>query len=243
MIVGLIPARLKSTRLREKPLIKIDGIEMIIHVLKRAQLSKKLDKVIVCTDSQKILNVVKKNEGEAILTSNKHINGTERINEVAKKINGKIFVDLQCDEVFLNPKNLDKLINFHLKNYFYDIVVPHSEFNSCNNKNIVKISSNNHGKILYMSRADIPYNYNNNRKILKKHLDFISFKKKALHDYCKYKITHNESVESVELLRAIENNLELGTIKINSDVFSINTKKDLILAKKIMKKCKIRKKY
>ena len=139
--------------------------------------------------------------------------------------------------------SVDKLINFHLKNYFYDIVVPHSEFNSCNNKNIVKISSNNHGKILYMSRADIPYNYNNNRKILKKHLDFISFKKKALHDYCKYKITHNESVESVELLRAIENNLELGTIKINSDVFSINTKKDLILAKKIMKKCKIRKKY
>ena len=63
MIVGLIPARLKSTRLREKPLIKIDGIEMIIHVLKRAQLSKKLDKVIVCTDSQKILNVVKKNQG------------------------------------------------------------------------------------------------------------------------------------------------------------------------------------
>ena len=86
MIIGLIPSRLNSTRLNQKPLIEIDGLPIIIHTLKRAQLSKKLDEVIVCTDDKKILNVVEKHGGKAILTSKKHKNGTERIYEVAKKL-------------------------------------------------------------------------------------------------------------------------------------------------------------
>ena len=85
MIYGLIPSRLNSKRLKGKPLLEIDGLPMIVHTLKRAQLSKKLDEVIVCTDDKKILNVVKKYGGKAALTSQKHKNGTERIYEVAKK--------------------------------------------------------------------------------------------------------------------------------------------------------------
>ena len=86
MILGLIPSRLNSKRLKEKPLKEIEGLPLIVHTLKRAQLSKMLDKIIVCTDSKKIIDVIKKNGGEAIMTSNKHINGTERIAEVAKNI-------------------------------------------------------------------------------------------------------------------------------------------------------------
>lgn len=74
MILGLIPSRLNSTRLKSKPLLIIDGLPIIVHTLKRAQLSKKLDKIIVYTDSKKILKVVEQNGGEAILTSTKHQN-------------------------------------------------------------------------------------------------------------------------------------------------------------------------
>ena len=243
MILGLIPARLNSQRLPGKPLIKIDGLPLVIHVLKRSLLCKKLDRVIVCADDKSIIQVVKKFGGEAILTSKKHKNGTERICEVAKKFKSQMIIDIQCDEVFLNPKHLDELINFHKKNKKFDIVIPHSQTFTFENKNIVKVLDNDEGKIIYLSRADIPFYFREKRSFLKKHLDFISFKKQSLINYCKLNKSKNEKIESVELLRGIDNNLNLGTVKINTDVFSINTRSDLNKAKKIMKKCKIRKKY
>ena len=243
MILGLIPSRLNSQRLPGKPLIKIDGLPLIIHVLKRSLLCKKLDKVIVCADDRSVIEVVKKFGGEAILTSKKHKNGTERICEVAKKYDAKLIIDIQCDEVFLNPEHVDRLIDFHKKNNQFDIIIPHSEILTYNNKNIVKIIDNDKGKIIYLSRADIPFYFRQKKNFLKKHLDFISFKKKILLNYCKLIKSKNEKIEGVELLRAIDNNFNLGTIKINTDVFSINTKLDLKKAKSIMKRCKIRKKY
>lgn len=243
MILGLIPARLNSQRLPGKPLIKIDGLPLVIHVLKRSLLSKKLDKVIVCADDKSIIKIVKKFGGEAILTSNKHKNGTERICEVAKNYNAEIVIDIQCDEVFLNPKHLDKLIDFHKKNNKFDIVIPYTQIPTNSNKHIVKIIDNDDGKILYLSRADVPFYFRQKKSFLKKHLDFISFKKNSLLDYCKLKKTKNEIIEGVELLRAIDNGFEVGTVKINTDVFSINTKLDLKKAKLIMKKCIIRTKY
>ena len=92
MILGLIPARLNSQRLPGKPLIKIDGLPLVIHVLKRSLLCKKLDRVIVCADDKSIIQVVKKFGGEAILTSKRHKNGTERICEVAKKFKSQTLV-------------------------------------------------------------------------------------------------------------------------------------------------------
>jgi 3-deoxy-manno-octulosonate cytidylyltransferase (CMP-KDO synthetase) len=243
MILGLIPARLNSQRLPGKPLIKIDGLPMIIHVLKRTLLSKKINEVLVCADDKLIVDVVEKFGGKAILTSTKHKNGTERICEVAKKFDARLIIDIQCDEVFLNPEHLDKLIDYHKKNDQFDIIIPHSEIFTYNNRNIVKMINNDSGKIIYLSRADIPFYFRQKKSFLKKHLDFISFKKNILLKYCKFKKSKNEKIEGVELLRAIDNNFNLGTIKINTDVFSINTKSDLKKAKLIMKKCKIRKKY
>ena len=79
MILGLIPSRLNSKRLKEKPLLLIDQLPIIVHAYKRAKLAKKLDEVIVCTDNQKIVETIKKHGGVALLTSKKHKNGTERI--------------------------------------------------------------------------------------------------------------------------------------------------------------------
>ena len=124
MILGLIPSRLNSSRLKEKPLLEIDGLPIIIHTLKRALLSKKLDKVIVCTDHKKIFDEVKKHGGEAMITSSKHKNGTERIAEVSKKFKSKLVVDIQGDEPLIDPSDIDKVIDFHLKNTNFDIVVP-----------------------------------------------------------------------------------------------------------------------
>ena len=124
MTIALIPARLKSSRLPNKPLIKIAGLPMVVRVLRNTLKSKKFEKVVVCADDNRIIKVLKKYNHSGVLTSKKHKNGTERIAEVAKKNKSKLIVDVQCDSIFVNHKNLEKLVNFHKKNMHFDIVIP-----------------------------------------------------------------------------------------------------------------------
>ena len=244
MILGLIPSRLNSTRLRNKPLLNIDGLPIIVHTLKRALLSKKLDKVIVCTDSKKIVDVVKKYGGKALLTSKKHQNGTERIAEVAKKFNAKLVVDIQGDEPLVDPKDIDKVIDFHVKNQNFDIVVP-SMISKTNpkSKHLVKVIFNKSGKILYFSRALIPFNFRNNKAIYYKDLSIVSFLPKALKKFANSKMTYLEKIEGIELLRALEINLNLGTFISKGTSFSVDVNDDLLKAIDIMPNNPIRKKY
>ena len=83
--------------------------------MKRAMLSKKLNDLYVCTDSEIIADLVLKHGGKPIITSSKHKNGTERIAEAAKKIRFDYAVDIQGDEPLVEPRDIDKVINFHLK--------------------------------------------------------------------------------------------------------------------------------
>jgi len=249
MIIGLIPARLKSKRLPNKPIRILNGLPIIEHVIRRAQMSKKLDKIVVCADDTKIIKVAKSLKVDTILTSKKIKNGTERICHYLKKntklINKiKLVVDIQCDEVFLNPKYLDKVVNFHLNNLKkFNFEIPHSLSKKKKNINYVKIISNEDGKVLYLSRSDTPHNFRTNFESFKRHQDFITFKPKFLTKFEKLKNRKLEKYEGVELLRAIENNYNVGTIFIPEDTFSINTYDDFKKAESILKKSKIRKLY
>lgn len=244
MIIGLIPARLASKRLPNKPLKKLDGESIIGHVLKRALKSKKLDKIVVCADDKRIAAEVSRYGQETLMTSKNIKNGTERIATYLKKNhlvnnNLKLVVDIQCDEVFLNPKYLDKIINFHLKNLNkFDVVIPHSITNEKNNKNYVKIISDSKNNVLYMSRADSPLNFRSKFRGFKRHLDFITFRPKFLNKFKKLKKRYLENYEGIELLRVLENGYKIGTLKMNEDSFSLNTIQDFIKAKKLIKKNK-----
>jgi 3-deoxy-manno-octulosonate cytidylyltransferase (CMP-KDO synthetase) len=245
MIVGLIPSRLNSKRLFQKPLIKIDGLPIIVHTMRRAMLSKFLDDIYVCTDSLKIAKIVKQYGGKYILTSTKHKNGTERIGEALKKIKRKIklIVDIQGDEPTINPNDIDRIIKYHLNNLKYDLVIPHIYVDYVENKNQVKIISNNKGKILYLTRAIAPFNFSLKKMKLKKHLSVISFKKSSLEKYNNFKESYLEKIEGVELLRALENGQNLGTFKLNGNAFAVDVKKDIKRVRNFFKRDKIRKFY
>jgi len=248
MIIGLIPARLNSQRLPNKPLVSLEGIPIIAHVLKRAKMSKKIDKICVCADDIRIKELVESYGGECYLTNKNLKNGTERIASYLEKKNKfaniKLVVDIQCDEVFLNPKDVDKLINFHLKNYDkFDAVIPHSLTNETGNVNYCKIISDKLNRVLYLTRSDAPINFRTKKKPFKRHLDFISFKPNFLKKFKKLKNRDLEKYEGIELLRAIENNYKVGTFKVDQDIFSINTKIDLETAKILMKSDKIKDNY
>ncbi len=242
-IIGLIPARLKSTRLKEKALLDIKGMPMIVHTMKRAMLSKKLDDVIVCTDNKEIKKEILRFGGKCMMTSKTHKNGTERIAEVAKKINADLYVDIQGDEPLINPNHIDKLISFHQKNKKFDIVVPYLNIKpSKSDKNIVKVVSSKN-RVVYFSRSNCPYFFKFGAKYLKKHLSIISFKRKSLIDFAKFKRGYLEKIESIELMRAIENNQLIGTFKLVGDSFSVDVKKNILAARKLMTKDEFYKKY
>ena len=243
-IIGLIPCRLESTRLPKKALLNIDGLPLIIHTLKRVQMCKELSDIIVCTDSDIIKNLVKKHNGKSLLTKKNHKTGTDRIAEISKQISYDIAIDIQGDFPFVDPKNISKLIRFHLKNKF-DIVVPFSPINRKDaiSKDVVKLVHNKKNEVVFFSRSVIPNPFKNSKKNYCKHMSIISFKKKILDNFSKLKIGDYEKSESIELLRGIENNLSIGTFEIKKDIFSVDIKKDYLKSKRLMPFDPLRKKY
>ena len=244
MILGLIPSRLNSTRLKEKPLLNIDGLPIIIHSYKRAKLSNILDDVIVCTDHYKIYDLVKKFGGKACMTSKKHKNGTERIYEVAKKKKVQLIIDIQGDEPLVSPDSIDRVIKFHKKNKNFDIVVPCIEVkNNISSKNLVKVIFSKKGKVVYFSRSVAPFDYHDKKIKYYKVLSVVSFKPQALRKYNKFRMSRIEKIEGIELLRAIENNIKIGTFVIKTDSFSVDVNEDLQKAIELMPKDRFRKFY
>ena len=244
MILGLIPSRLNSSRLKEKPLLKIDGLPIIVHTLKRALLSKKINKVIVCTDDKKIYDVVRDFGGEAIITSKKHKNGTERIAEVSKKFKrAKLIIDVQGDEPLVDPNDIDDVIKFHKKNNNFDIVLPIKTTQNAEDKSLIKVVCSKQNKILSFSRAQIPFNFKQKNIKYFKDLSVISFKPQALKKFSKLEPGKLEVIEGIELLRALENDLSIGTFEAKSSSFGVNVKQDLLRAINEMPRNKIRKLY
>ncbi len=244
-VLILIPARLNSRRLPAKALLPINNLPLIIHVYKRAKLAKKADEVIICCDEKKIYNVAKKYGAKAILTSQHHKNGTERICEAYKKIkkNYKLVVDVQGDEPLLSPAHIDRVISFHLKNLKSDIVLPNLKLKAGNNTNIVKVVANKKNDVLYLSRANIPYQFKEQNKYIKKHLSIISFKPEALIKFSKSVRSELEKIEDVELLRALDIGLKIKTINMTGDSFSVDVFEDYQKAKYKIKKDKYFKLY
>ena len=224
--IGLIPVRLNSSRLFQKALLNIDNLPMFIHTYKRALISKKLSAVYVCSDSEKIIKIAKRFNCKTIKTG-KNLTGTDRISEAAQKIKTKydLYVDIQGDEPLIDPRHIDSLKS---KN----IDTPH----------IVKIAKSNN-QIIYFSRSLIPYPFKKINKYYLKHLSVISFKPESLKKFKKLPQGTLEKIEGIELMRALENNMKIGTFNLNGSSFSVDTKNDFLKAIKFMNFDKIRKKY
>ena len=225
--VGLIPCRLESTRLPNKPIELIQGIPMFAHVYFRSKISK-LDEIYICTDSEEIVDISNKFEIKSVLTSKDHLNGTTRCAEAARKLkldDGDIVIDIQGDEPLLDPKDINKMINFFdIKKH--EIVLGYLKTTDENNKNIVKLVTSDEGKVLYFSRYDIPMNFKIDRT-LKKQVGLVGFKNNSLQAFCDIKPNVFEETEGIELLRVIDTNMKLHGVELEFENRSVDTPEDL----------------
>jgi 3-deoxy-manno-octulosonate cytidylyltransferase (CMP-KDO synthetase) len=239
-IAIIIPSRLSAKRLPNKPLKCINNKEMILHVYEIAK-SSKVGEVIVATPDQKILDLVESHNGQAILTSDKHQTGTDRVFEVFKNaLNSKpeIIINLQGDMPNLNPKAIKDLADYMKKN-LCDIATLASDIENEKEErdpNVVKVLSTHKIKNQTFSRAldffrtsDKPLN-----KMIYHHVGIYAFTNKALIRYVSLERSKLETERKLEQMRALENHMKIDVGYINSCPLSVDTEADLKAIKKIM---------
>ena len=240
--VGLIPVRLKSTRLPSKALKNICGMPAIVHVFKRCEFSKYLNDLYVVTDSKKIKKIVENYNGKVILTK-KHKNGSERIFEASKMLKFQNVINIQGDEILIDPTNIDKLILQMKKNKKDEYFIGVTKFNLQNQKSVFKAVLDNNKNLIYCSREDIPSSKiitdNNRFKVV----FTVGYRKQSLKNFVKWRQTYNEKREPNEFLRILDNEKKIKTVYFKNAHISLDTITDLKKIRKIMVSDKLFKKY
>ena len=233
----VIPARYASTRLPGKPLKDIAGKPMICRVYERALKAQSMSEVLVATDDERILAVVKEHGGKAMLTAKNHPTGTDRLAEVAAAYpDVDVIVNVQGDEPLIEPKLIDELAAVFTEDenlQMATVMTPMVSEEEKNNPNNVKVITDRNGYALYFSRSLIPYPRNDEGVPVYKHIGIYAYRRDFLLKYAKMAPTPLESTESLEQLRALENGYKIKVVKTDYRFVGVDTAEDLALVNKI----------
>ena len=236
-VLGVIPARYESTRFPGKPLVNIRGKSMIARVYERCRQAKTLDQVVVATDDQRIFDHVRSFGGEVMMTSKSHRSGTDRCAEVAAEHSEvEIVVNIQGDEPFIDPNQIDQLVQLFDGVSTVDIATLAKKIDSeeaLMDPNIVKVVFNKQAQALYFSRSTIPFVRNLASSQWLRHHDFYkhigiyAFKNEVLQACAELPQGRLEIMESLEQLRWLEAgyNISVGLTKL--ETMGIDTPEDL----------------
>ncbi|ATB69819.1 3-deoxy-manno-octulosonate cytidylyltransferase [Sulfurospirillum diekertiae] len=224
----IIPARLASTRFPGKILANIHGLPMVIATAKRVQ---NLDDVAIAADTKEVVQLASDYGFKAILTSQDHQSGTDRINEAASKLNlseNEIIVNVQADEPFIEEavvksvieraKNTDAMITSACKKI---------DLNHVKDPNLVKVILDTNKNAIYFSRSVIPYDREGGFEGYFGHIGLYAFRKKALQTFCTLPYAPLEHIEKLEQLRAIYHGYTIAMVEVESQSFGIDTQEDL----------------
>jgi len=234
----IIPARLASSRFPKKVLADIGGLPMVIRTAKQVE---HLDDIAIATDSQEVIDLCEKYGYKAMMTSETHKSGTDRINEAAQLLkleDDDIIVNIQADEPFIEPEVVGAVIERlkQLKAHKEEFIMA-SCYNAVNNEvaqdpNLVKVLMDVNHNAIYFSRNPIPFNRSGSATYFG-HIGIYGFTKKSLQNFCQLDDAPIEDIEKLEQLRAIYHGKKISMVKVASTGFGIDTKEDLERAKQI----------
>tara|TARA_E500000178_G_scaffold299091_1_gene306622 strand:+ start:311 stop:1048 length:738 start_codon:yes stop_codon:yes gene_type:complete len=235
-----IPARMESSRLYGKPLLKIGKNSLIERVYLNCSMSKYCKQVFIVTDSKDIKNhCIEK--GMNFIITGKHNCASNRVAEASLQVKDHWIVEVQGDEPFLNNKIIDKWISKSLREikrkYSPDIFLSYAKlnYNKSHNYNFVKIVFDENFEAKWFSRSKLPSDWKGRKKSkMYRHTGFHLWKRKSLVSFGKIKPSYIEKSEDTHAVRLTENNFCVKGIEI-PDTLSIDTPNDLKNAKKIAK--------
>tara|TARA_B100000674_G_scaffold195593_1_gene159171 strand:- start:166 stop:867 length:702 start_codon:yes stop_codon:yes gene_type:complete len=229
---------MSATRLPGKPLLKINGLSIISHVAKKAE-EANIGDVVIATEDQIIVDDVKKNGFNAVLTSNKHKTGTDRIYEAFQKSNIKdveLIMNLQGDEPAIEIDDIIKLNNKMAKNHsdLGTLAAIFEDNNIFKSENIVKVITEKSLKEDHFPKAVSFLRKSEKRDNIYHHIGVYCYSKDTLQKFVKLNQTKNEIENRLEQLRALDNNIEINVSLAKSSPIGIDTEEDYLALKKIM---------
>ena len=245
-VIAIIPARIFSTRLVNKLLLELNGKPLILHTLEQAKKARNISRVIVATDSGAILKVVEASGNEAILTSEKHQSGSDRIAEVAETLpENSIIVNVQGDEPLIPPATIDSAIEAILNDDSIQMATtcePIDNIKDVLSPDVVKVVTDENDFALYFSRSPIPFprdavkkygtlenalrNEPNLVSLFRKHTGLYVYRREFLLKFAKLVQTNLEKIEMLEQLRALENGARIKVVEVTESSVGVDTAED-----------------
>lgn len=237
--VGIIPARLQSTRLPEKPLQDLGGAPLIVRVFEQVRAATGLRDVWVATDHERVVEVVVAAGGQALLTRADHPSGLDRVAEAAQRLsNGPdpdpdaVILNIQGDEPFVSPIAIDNLVRLFDRPdvCMATLAAPFRDRDEVENPNRVKVVTDRQGRALYFSRAAIPAGYGPTAIPLL-HIGVYAYRLRTLLELASLPPAPLERAERLEQLRALWNGIQIHVAEGEYESFGIDTPEDLALAR------------
>ncbi len=226
--IAVIPARLASTRLPRKMLREIAGKPLIGVVYDAVRSSPLLADVLIATDSDEIMDLCRKNDWKAQMTSPAHRSGTERVHEVSGREAADVYINVQGDEPLVRPEQIATLLQV-MENPAIQVgtlMTPASDVD-IPNPNAVKAVTDLSGRALYFSRATIPFDRDGSRPRYFKHLGLYAYRKAALDRFITLPESSLERNECLEQLRFLENCIPIYVGETPHDSIGVDTEEDL----------------
>jgi 3-deoxy-manno-octulosonate cytidylyltransferase (CMP-KDO synthetase) len=252
-IIGIIPARMGSSRFPGKPMKNICGIPMVGHVYLRSKMSKTLDEVYVATCDQEIFDYISSTGGTAIMTKNTHERCGDRVAEALLKVESQtkqrtdIVVLIQGDEPLTHPNMIDEAVGPLLLDK--TLLITNLMGNITNEEdwkdpNEVKVVVDKENFALYFSREPIPSNKKWKGEIpMKKQICIIPHRRDFMLKFNELEPTQLETIESVDMMRVLEHGYKIKMVQTSHDVCSVDTPDDLAYVETIMRKDPLFMKY
>ncbi|MBM3236089.1 3-deoxy-manno-octulosonate cytidylyltransferase [Candidatus Poribacteria bacterium] len=248
-VIGIIPARYKSSRFEGKALANILGKPMVQRVYERAIQAQTVDDVIVATDDKRIFDCVKSFSGKVIMTSVDCLTGTDRVAEVAADRHGAlslqdsdIIANIQGDEPLLEPAMLDQMIEPFWADpsiqvsTLAQLILSEEDYR---NPNVVKVVTNKNGFAMYFSRSSIPGNKTQKwHESIKsyRHIGLYAYKRNCLLKFIQMSPAFFEQIEGLEQLRFLENGIPIKVVETQYATIGVDTPADLQKVVEVLKK-------
>jgi 3-deoxy-manno-octulosonate cytidylyltransferase (CMP-KDO synthetase) len=237
-VIGVIPCRYKSSRFQGKPIAMICGKPMLWHVWNQAKKTKYVDKLIVATDDNRIYDVCYQYGIEPIMTSEDHKTGTDRVAEVAERIDGDVFVNIQGDEPMIDPSGIDVVVAEIINNDEESIA---NAFALIENKsdlingNVVKVITSNTNYAIAYSRSPIPYPKESN-PTYKRQIGLYAIKRESILEFPLLNRGYLELSESIEMLRYLENGYKIKMVEVSdNNSIPVDVPDDIMRVESLMK--------
>jgi 3-deoxy-manno-octulosonate cytidylyltransferase (CMP-KDO synthetase) len=233
--IGVIPARLASTRLPRKMLREIAGRPLVGIVYEAVRSSPLLAQVMVATDSYEIMEACRKHGWDCRMTSSTHRSGTERVHEISDSVSADIYINVQGDEPLVRPEQIATLLHVmqNIEAHVGTLMTP-AAAPDIHNPNAVKVVTDLSGRALYFSRASIPFDRDSGNPRYFKHLGIYAYRKAGLDRFVQLPESPLEKSERLEQLRFLQNGIPIYVGETPHDSIGVDTEDDLLRVLRIL---------